>query len=155
MRLVFEIAGDKQIERELLDVGSRAVNAAPAFSAIGRLFIDETRAQFESEGGHASGGWTPLKQSTLRAKRSKGQDPRILHGTLALERSLTDTGDPNMVLEVGPGEIVYGSQLPYARFHQTGTRRMPRRRPVEFTEDTRQQAVRILLRFIREGEVEA
>jgi phage gpG-like protein len=155
MRLVFEVAGDKLIEREILRMGNYAADARPAFAAIGDLFIEQEVEQFESEGRHASAGWKPIKEETLRRKLNHRPplDPRILHATGALRRSLTEPGDENMVFEARPQELVYGSKLPYASVHQRGGGRVPRRRPIEFTERTKRDAVRILQRWVFTGEV--
>lgn len=184
MRIVFEVAGDKQIEREILRTGDRVTDATPAWHRVVDLFRDETREQFASEGAHASGGWAPLSASTLR-RRGGGRRTRsggvaltlgsegggifaglfagastesrgaikILDDTGALRRSLTQRGDPNQIVEILPLELSFGSNLPYSRYHQTGTSRMPRRRPLEFTERARVDTVKILQRYILTGEV--
>ncbi len=153
MKLVFEVAGDKQIERELLRVGAFANDATPAFVAIGELMMAETEKQFATEGRHASGGWAPLKPATLEAKIRGGFRTEILQRTGALLDSLTVKGDANMVFEPRPQELVFGSQLPYAAVHQNPRPEnpLPRRRPLEFTETTRRQIVKILQRWVMTG----
>lgn len=156
MKIVFEVAGDRQIEREILRVGERAVDARPAWYLVADLFMRETARQFETEGAYASGGWAPLKQATLHRKELRGEDPRILHATGALRASLTLRGDPFMVLDAQPGELVFGSKLPYAAAHQSPRpgSRLPRRRPLEFTEQARRDTVKIIQRWIITGEAQ-
>jgi hypothetical protein len=172
--LVFEVAGDKLIERELLRMGDYAQDATPAFAAIGGFMMAETKEQFATEGHRASGGWAPLAPSTIQKRGGAGRSGgaiftnpgggggftsggpvRILHDTGALEQSLTEPKGANQILEVTPQELVFGSRLPYAHYHQTGTRRMPRRRPLEFTEAAKRDMVKILQRFVVTGEVAA
>lgn len=153
MILTFEIAGEKQIARELLRFSGAATDASPAFMAIGDLIIAETREQFASEGGHASGGWRALKASTLDRKRRLGLRLEILRATDTLLHSLTVKGDPNMIFQSSPTELVFGTRVPYAEYHQTGTRTMPRRRPLELTENARRESVKILQRYIVAGEI--
>lgn len=155
MKILFQVAGDVQIEREILRVGQRAADVAPAFDRIVDLWINETGLQFDTAGRHGSGGWRPLKPETIREKQRQGLDNGILRRTLALEDSLTHRGDGNMLLEIGPQELVWGSKLPYAEAHQKPRpgSRLPQRRPVEFTEEARRETVRILQRFILTGEV--
>lgn len=175
MRLVFEVDGDRLIERDLLRLGEYAQDATPAFEAIGGLMMEETKDQFATEGRHASGGWRPLAPSTVRRKLHGGRFTRgfaigpgggnfvavssgglgILYETGALERSLTDRDAPNQIFEAAPQELVFGSSLPYARYHQRGTHRMPQRRPLEFTEPAKRRMVKILQRWIVTGEVAA
>lgn len=156
MRIVFEVAGDKQLDREILRVGDRAVDAAPAFAAIADLWISETREQFNTQGRHGSGGWAPLSPATMMQKRGRFargeiQHLEILRATDRLRDSLVDRGSDDMVLDIQPGSLTYGTKVPYAGFHQTGTRRMPRRRPVELTERARVESVKIMQRFIIGG----
>jgi phage gpG-like protein len=155
VRFTFEIAGDKLVEREILRVGLHAKDARPAFEAIADYMMAETREQFASEGRHASGGWKPLKAATLRAKARKGLDPRILHASGALDRSLTSRGDPAQLLQIRPQELVFGSRLVYAAAHQRPKpgSRLPQRRPLQFTEQAKRQILKILQRWLVAGEV--
>ena len=154
MRVLFEVAGDVQLNRDIVRVGQRAQDMTPAFEQVAELWIGETAVQFVTEGRHASGGWKPLKQATIDAKRRDGLRPEILRAHDALYRSLTSPTqtDPNMVLKITPGELDYGSKLDYVKYHQRGTRNMPQRRPVEFTEKTRRDTIKILQRYLLTGE---
>lgn len=155
MRILFEVAGDKQISREILRVGERAGNVTLAWPAVASLFREETQLQFDTEGQYASGGWKPLKPETLRRKRAKGQDERILRASGDLFASLTQRNDLNQIVEMRPTEFVFGSRLPYAGVHQNPkpSNPLPRRRPLEFTEPARRQTVKIVQRYIVTGEV--
>lgn len=155
LRLELEIAGEKQVSREILRVGKRATDMRPALNVIADFWMDETRQNFDSEGRHASGGWKPLKPATLRRKQQKNLDPRILRATGALFKSLTVRRSRGSLLRVTKSELLYGSRLPYAAVHQRprATNPLPRRRPVELTEAARRQTLRILQRFIFTGEV--
>jgi hypothetical protein len=157
VRIIFEVAGDVQLNRDILRVGARARDMSPAFGRVADLWIEETAVQFATEGRHASGGWKPLKQTTVDAKRRAGLRPEILRAHDALMRSLTSPTqtDPNMVLTIKPDELDYGSKLPYAEVHQNPKpgNPLPRRRPVEFTEKTRRDTIKILQRFLITGEV--
>lgn len=153
MRLSFETSGVKQIDRELIRIGAYAGDVSPALKAIVGVMRDETRKQFNTEGGHASGGWAPLAPSTVAAKRRGGYRPEILRRTDALMRSLTVAGDPNEVVEIGKQELTFGSRLPYADLHQTGTHRMPKRPPLQFTEEAKRTIVKVLQRYVIAGEL--
>ena len=152
MRFVFEVAGDVQVNRELIGLSARGRDMSPAFDVILDLWIEETTEQFASEGGHASGGWKQLQPVTIARKRREGLRPEILRATDRMMQSLTRRGDSDMIATVSPSELDYGSSVPYTRFHQTGTRKMPQRRPVEFTEPTRRATLKILQRFLVTGE---
>lgn len=157
MKLIFEVAGDKLIERDLLRISGRTIKAKPAFDAIGGLMIEETRIQFASEGHHASGGWKPLKDATLAEKRLHGFRPEILRRTDALLDSLTVRGDTHMIFEATESGLTFGSKLRYAGVHQNPRpgNPLPRRRPLEFTEATKNRCVKILQAYLFTGEVYA
>lgn len=152
MRISFEVYGEKQVERELLRMAGAAANAEPAFQAVGERMMEIEEEQFESQGIRSSGGWPPLKATTLAAKARKGHDLRILHATLRLRRSLTERGPDNMFF-TWPHQMVFGSFVGYGGIHQHGApaANIPQRRPLEFTELDRRQMVKILQHFIMTG----
>ncbi|NUZ08940.1 phage virion morphogenesis protein [Piscinibacter koreensis] len=63
--------------------------------------------------------WAPLAPSTIARKLKKGQTTRILEATGLMQQSLGYSAGQDWV-EVGVSE-------PYGIYHETGTRRMPRR----------------------------
>ncbi len=52
-----------------------------------------------------------------------------------LKRSLTIPFHPNQVFEVSGTKVRFGTNVDYARFHQNGTRHLPKRRVVDLTEE--------------------
>jgi phage gpG-like protein len=147
VRVEIGLSGDKQVSRQLLRFGDRALAARPAFEAIGQMLLELEGQQFASEGHRASGGWEPLADSTLEHKHG----PSILDETGELRASLTERGGPHQIWDVGDEFLLFGTDVDYASFHQTGTSRMPRRRPLELTEADRAGAVKILQRYIMTG----
>lgn len=147
MILSFEVFGDKQVSRELMRFGERAIEAEPAFHEIAdrmRIAID---AQFESEGAHGSGGWQALQPATVEKKTAMGMDPRILHATGLLRETLT--GDSAWNVHAQGLELNTGA-APYGVFHQQGAPRanIPVRKPVEFTMTERQEFVKVLQEWL-------
>lgn len=124
----------------------------PAFDVIHDQFLAIERRQFSTQ-GRFSGGWRPLKSSTIIGKERAGLDPRILHATLRLRRSLTQRQDADHVYETTSDSMRITTRVPYAAFHQRGTRRMAQRRPVELTETHRRQWVQTLQRYLTTGGV--
>lgn len=152
MRFELDILGEKQVSRDLMRFGERADDMTPALSELADDFLRIEKKQFRSQGGYASGGWAPLAPSTLLAKAQRGLDPRKLHATLALRRSLTSRGGDH-VRRIYPDRMEVGTQVDYAIFHQHGTSRMPRRRPVELRGSDRRRWIKVLQRFLVYGEV--
>lgn len=155
MRLDLEIFGDKQVDRELLRFRERADDMRPVFTALADDFLNMERAQFRSQGLFGSGGWAPLKQSTVDRKAAAGLDPRILHATLALYQSLTSSSDQHHVRRVTGDSLVVGTDLLYAGVHQNPvTSPLPQRRPVEFREQDRRAWIKALQSFLVNGTIE-
>lgn len=96
-----------------------------------RVYLETAYASnFASRGGEV-GGWAPYGAWSVRA----GQ-PAALVRTGRLMESLTSLrGAPN---DIGPKSATFGTDVPYAGFHQDGTREMPMRKvvfePVGFAE---------------------
>lgn len=98
------------------------------------------------EGKHAEGfasavtpggqAWPPLRPSTINKKGHA----TILVETGKLKASLTGrTGDSiREVVDEGPGRagLSFGTDVPYAHFHQDGTLRIPQREHVGASEQT-------------------
>jgi hypothetical protein len=162
--LSFEVFGETQIRRELLRFASRTTDAMPAFEAIlGQMEKDEADL-FESEGQTgAHGHWAPIKPETLAAKEAQGLRPETLIATGALVSSLTGDEGPGVgsggetLTQYGgiripsPQGLVFGTQVPYAVHHYTGTVHMPRRRPIDFNEGNRRKYVKTLQEYMVHG----
>lgn len=150
MRLDFSIFGEEQLSRDLLRFSAHAGNAQPAFHQIAEDMRTQIAEQFATEGGRGSGGWEPLKESTVLTKLSEGLDPHILQATHKLMNSLTGTGGDH-IEEISDEHLLFGSSVKYGKFHQKGTSKMPARKPVDFTELDRRGFVRTLQRYFMEG----
>jgi hypothetical protein len=149
LKFTFEAHGDTLVSRELLDLGDRALDARPAFRLIADDFRAFEEARFDSRG---NGTWRPLAPSTIAAKAGRGLDPRILHATGALRASLTKKRAPGSYSRVFPSFMLFGSTVGYAHYLQTGTRKMPARKPLGFTEAQKVQTLKRLQRFVVHGD---
>ena len=148
MRVELTILGEDAVPRDLIGIGRAAVDLTPVMSDVADVLRSALTRQFDSEGRFGSGGWAPLAPSTVAAKQAAGLDPRILHATRRLRDSLTEPGHPDQIAIARPDGLDFGSTVPYAAFHQHGTSRMPRRRPVQLPESMRRQIPRMIQRGI-------
>lgn len=156
LRITFDFDGDVQFDREILATSERAENMRPVFEHIMDRMEGWEKEQFDTQGRRASGGWAPLKDSTLKRKRAQGQDPRILHATGRLRDALTKSYAPGAIRKADRDSATFGvdpQQVEYSKFHQRGTKFMQRRRPVQFTQEDRREIVRDLQLWVRRGEL--
>lgn len=130
-------------------MAGRMRNAIPAWEAISRELLAIEREQFDSEGARGSGGWAPLAQSTLDAKTGGS----ILRDTDALFNSLTEPTDPDHQFIAQPTWMVWGTTIPYARWHQSGTVNMPQRRFLELRASDRVILVKQLQSYLITGKL--
>lgn len=73
--------------------------------------------------------WKPVKRASIRRrKRNIGGDRAILRDTDTLRRSVVGPrGGKGQINRVTGSEVVRGTEVPYALFHQEGATRLPRR----------------------------
>ena len=101
--------------------------------------------QFATEG---HGEWPPLADSTLRQKAALGYPPDPLIRTRTLYDSLTD---PSRAAQTTPRSMVWGTDVPYAHYHQDGgsiAGRPPRRPVLDLTVEDRRRFERTMLSWI-------
>jgi HK97 gp10 family phage protein len=72
--------------------------------------------QFQSEGEAFGDEWRPVKENYLQWKRKKGFSSKTLHKTGRLSQSFSSV--------VMPFQAVIGTEVEYAIYHETGTRKM-------------------------------
>jgi phage gpG-like protein len=107
-------------------------NARPALRAGARVMIGATRENITTRGRSSGHPYRPHAPATLRAIRSVNRSGvrssgELLNATGRLLRSVGTVGGPDSIFEETDDSVTIGTRVPYARFHQTGTRRMPQR----------------------------
>lgn len=128
-----EVYGAQEVIAKLEAMELRASNfRAVMWWAQERL--EAANAQNFTSGGLPVGGWAP---------RRDAEPWPLMVRTGALAGSLTSlTGEPNEIRRDG---AVFGTAVEYARFHQSGTAKMPARKivfePVGFANDLGEQCV--------------
>lgn len=149
MRFDVSILGDEALRRDLEQLGDKASDMKPAFWAVLRsVLVPRLRARFSGS------GWEPLSESTVEWKNRRNLDPRIMRATGALESALTASGKASGRLQtVGKSTVRVGAgkKLFYARFHQFGTDKMPKRELFGWEQSDRSRALRILDSYLFRG----
>jgi hypothetical protein len=132
----------------LNSIGGRGADARPAWPAIFTLFTGYSEKRWQEEGP----GWPPLAESTKETKARKNQDPRLMRVTGALQKSLVADRARGGIRKKSRYQLVYGSKVFYARFHQTG-RGTPKRVLVEVTPELSRDITGALERFVVKGDL--
>jgi len=145
--IYFEVEGDVQLARSLSRFGNSVKDYRPAFRDIIKLFYEMEKKQFESEGGYGSGGWAPLSADYDEWKAKNFPGKPILQLTGKLMSALTNkTGET--IQEIEPLLLKLGTNLKYGLFHQTGTKKMPARKPIEMTEHDKREWVKVIQKYL-------
>jgi len=128
--------GADQVRARMLRGAARATNMKPANQKIADDMMRVIDATFKSQGRRYGGSWTHLDPDTIRAKRRRGLNPRILIARGRLMNAFTKRRSRNQVLVVTRDSVELGTTLPYAGTHQFGDddRGIPARPFISFHE---------------------
>lgn len=140
------IEGTNRVQRELNQRRERISEFAPFWRSVAvPILKNKLRDIFLQEGP----GWAPLDASTLKSRKYPGLP--ILQQTGALMRSVVN----HPVITISQNQLTYGTNNPYAEYHEEGTSKMPARPFLgpaqdEVLDEIRQAYIRYLLQdFIR------
>lgn len=127
------------VRKKIRDMRARTDNLMAAWEVFLDWFADQNRLQFGSHGERWRTLWPELAPSTVLDKRREGYPTDIMVRTSDLLRSVSDR--PLNIELVLPHEVQAGTRVSYAKYHQFGTRRMPRRRLFSPEEIERENAM--------------
>lgn len=151
----WEVAGEAQLDRFFADVVLLSRDFKPALTGIGDDWYATERAVFAAEGAaEGNPAWAKLSPVYAWWKQSKYPGRGILERTGRMMRSLTEHGAPDSVYELTNDSLTLGSTLRVGRggqwnlamLHQTGTRKMPARKPGLLTQAQRIRWTKIVQR---------
>jgi phage gpG-like protein len=120
---------------------ARVGNPQPALQRMRALLAAGEEEVFASQGAAIGVHWA------APAEAGRKTNPQLLVHTGALRGSLTAE-----VGEVTETTLRFGSHVPYARFHQLGTRRMPARPFMGIPPDVDMGVTDLLATMIEEAE---
>lgn len=152
--LSIESHGEQIVARTFMRFADDVETPREALEAVAAEMRRITELNFETEGGHASGGWKSLSESRRLFKQRHGLDPRILRATGLLMHSLTEKFGSGHVERLSHDSLVFGSTVPYGIFHQSSQPRskMPFRPPVALKPEDKRDLVKIVQRALIEGQ---
>jgi phage gpG-like protein len=159
-----------------VEVGMLDFRTLGTWDKVQTEFYKVVWSQFTSEGGDGkSGKWQALSPRYAKRKDAKWGSMPILQASGRLWRSLTGKGTDS-VAEQSALELVLGTKVPYAKYHQTGTKAparraggrakgfvgpvlnlmgpqrggMPARPPIDFTEEQERQLMKPIQQHLRQ-----
>ena len=126
----------KKAIKRMVDMKRRGKDFAPVFKEARSGLEAWNSANFTQNGVPSGSPWNALHASTLqwKAMHYPGTTPMVRTGKLF--RSLTSLKGP--ANSIGGNEAEFGTNIEYAKFHQYGTSKMPKRKivyePKQFAE---------------------
>lgn len=123
--LRIEGAGFEPLTLALDRFGDNISNPQPLFEAIADSFARSQEDNFSSSGA-VHGGWAPLSPRYAAWKSARYPGAPILTLTGQLRASMTSR--PFGVEIIDSRRMVVGTAVPYAKYHQQGTSKMPQRK---------------------------
>lgn len=150
MALHLRLNLDAQRLRHTIDgIERRPKDMRPAWNAFADAFEDHMAATFASEGASAGAKWAPLSPVYGAAKARLYPGAGILYRSGQLESGLTQ--QPFNIDVREPSYCIFGTSVPWGRYHQDGTNKMPRRPPIRITASLRLALLKSAQRWIMTG----
>lgn len=146
MRVEITVAGEQQLVRTLARIRANITNLHPVLEQVGSTIRASMDRQFTTSGNDVTGRWAPLSPEYRRWKSQHFPGQPTLVRTGALRRDYTTTAGTR----ISGNEIMQVSNLPYAAFHQQGTRHMPARK-LELTAQTKTAMMKAIQRYCLTG----
>ena len=151
-----QVTGQRELTGKLATWGANVQHMTPAWEQVGDRLLQDFEQQFLGEGGYIGAKiapkWAPLKESTVKDRLRRGYSgahPILVREGL-LKGSLSHRGAAGNIFQATDTGITVGTEVPYAIFHQKGTRRMVSRKMVGLKWTTRSAILRILGDYVRE-----
>lgn len=142
-----DVEGADAAAYNLERIAARARDVRGVKSKVRSLYERSEQRRFDHDGY----GWPPLAASTVARKRQAGLDPRTLRARNVLYRSLTEPNAAMRIDDSRPDEFRFGTEVPYARFHEHG-RGVPRRKLIELRRSDRKAISEAISAFVAKGE---
>ena len=138
-----KISGVQKTQARFTGMILRSKSFEPIFIKAKKRIEAANAANFAANGLPA-GGWAPLDPQYAAFKQAKYPGKPTLVGNGRLFRSVASM--TSSVSSISPTKAEFGTNVEYAKFHQYGTRFMPKRKiifePQGFSRETANDAVR-------------
>lgn len=108
----------------------RSRDFRPVFRWVMQELQKAHRDNFRTQGASSGFPWSPLDPQYASWKLENYGAKGILVRSGDLQRSLTMNSGRGAVRDIGSRTAEFGTRLPYAKFHQSGTSKMAQRKPL-------------------------
>lgn len=146
IRLEVNVGNYREVSRELMRVKAHLEHPQEAFGAFADQLVRWNRENFESEGAAVGHRWSPLSPAYAEWKAVHFPGRPILVRTGRLKKSLT--ARPMGIEHITSEYVELGTDVPYAQYHQRGSRRLPQRKPVHLNEQMKRDLMKLLQRYL-------
>jgi len=120
--------GTKKVYERMAGLTRRSQDFSSIFRWAQRELEEANRENFASRGAASGSPWLPLDNEYARWKLAHyGPLPTLIRSG-DLYKEVTFLGGPPT--RIGKKSATFGTDLPYAKFHQTGTFKMPQRKVI-------------------------
>lgn len=134
------------IDRAFSRFGENISDLRPIWDEVAKEFYRIEDEQFATEGGHSGNAWKPLSAKYEKWKEARIPAQMILEFDGTLKHSLTGPNSKGSIRIDEPDGLALGSSLHYAKYHQQGTRKMPRRPPIDLNEGDKRRITKAIHR---------
>lgn len=111
-----------------LEAGLRDLN--PAWEDVRNILLAFVKKHFDSQGSYPEGKeWRPLSEAYARYKARVAPGQPILRFRDRLYGSLTEADHADQIFRRSPDRMEWGTKVPYAIIHQTGSLKVSNRPP--------------------------
>lgn len=144
-----EIRGARKAAVDLAELGERGSDIRRVSEKVRSIYRRSNARRFASSG---LGSWPALADSTVERKAREGSSgpPMVRSGDLM--RALTSPRAADQVDRRDRTEFRFGTTLPYAVYHDSGTGGEKKRELVELTANERAQVSRLISAYVARAE---
>ncbi len=115
------------------------------------FFYREVLTDFVLEGGNSGDRWAPLASGYAKWKSAHYPGAGMLVRSGALKAALTSSTAEHAIFRATSDSLEIGTDLPYAMYHQRGTRRMPQRPPLRVNEAFMRVVGRSMQQYVQQA----
>lgn len=137
-------------ERMLAGIETGLRDLTPVWADVRDILVQFVKKHFDTQGGYVGQQWRPLSPAYAAWKEAHAPGMAILRLRDRLYGSLTNKGHGDQIFRATPDRLEWGTKVPYARIHQTGSLKVANRPPkrVVLPVPTREEGERIADAFL-------